>query len=42
MNIKITFLNGNIEESIYIMQLDEFIAKSQEHIVCKLNKPFKD
>ena len=36
MNVKIAFLNGNLEEEIYMMQLEGFIAKNQEHMVCKL------
>ena len=36
MNVKIAFLNGNLEEEIYMMQPEGFIAKNQEHMVCKL------
>ena len=36
MNVKTTFLNGNLEEEIYMMQPEGFIAKNQEHMVCKL------
>ena len=28
MNVKIAFLNGNLEEEIYMMQLEGFIAKN--------------
>ena len=35
-DVKIAFLNGNLEKKIYIMQLEGFIAKNQEHMVCKL------
>ena len=38
MDVKIIFLNGDLKESIYMMQLDGFIAKGQEHLVCKLHK----
>ena len=38
MDVKIAFLNGNLEEEIYMMQLEGFIAKNQEHMVCKLNR----
>ena len=38
MDVKTTFFNNNLDESIYMMQLDGFIAKDQEHIVCKLDK----
>ena len=38
MDVKTTFLNSNFDQSIYMMQQDSFIAKGQEHIVCKLHK----
>ena len=38
MDVKTTFLNGNLEEEIYMMQPESFIAKNQEHMVCKLKR----
>jgi ATP-binding cassette subfamily B (MDR/TAP) protein 1 len=38
MDVKTTFLNGELEEEIYIDQLDGFIAKGQEGKVYKLLK----
>ena len=38
MDVKTVFLNGNLEEEIYMMQLEGFIAENQEHIVCKLKR----
>ena len=38
MDVKTTFLNGNLKEEIYIMQPEGFIAKNQEHMVCKLTR----
>ena len=36
MNVKIAFLNGYLDESIYITQPEGFIAEGQEQKVCKL------
>ena len=38
MHVKIAFLNGYLEENIYMMQPDGFITEGQEHMVCKLHK----
>lgn len=38
MDVKTTFLDGYLEEEIYMAQLDKFIQKGQEHKVCKLLK----
>jgi hypothetical protein len=38
MDVKTTFLNGELEEEIYIDQSDGFVANSQEDMVCKLLK----
>jgi hypothetical protein len=38
MDVKTTFLNGELEEKIYIDQQDGFIANGQEGMVCKLLK----
>ncbi|KAL6351315.1 hypothetical protein AAG906_035107 [Vitis piasezkii] len=38
MNVKTTFLNDDLEENIYIMQLDKFIATAQEHLVYLKNR----
>ena len=38
MDVKTAFLNGNLDESIFMMQPDGFVAKGQEHMVCKLHK----
>ena len=38
MDVKITLLNGNFEEEIYMNQLEGFIEQRKENKVCKLVK----
>ena len=38
MDVKTVFFNGNLEEEIDVMQPKGFIAKNQEHMVCKLKR----
>ena len=33
MDVKTTFLNDNLDENIYMLQPNSFIAKSQERMV---------
>jgi hypothetical protein len=39
MDVKITFLNGELDEEIYMDQPDGFVEKGEEQKVCKLLKP---
>ena len=38
MDAKISFLNGIIEEEVYIEQLEGFVVHGKESHVCKLKK----
>ncbi|KAA0048708.1 gag/pol protein [Cucumis melo var. makuwa] len=38
MDVKTAFLNGNLEGSIFMSQLEGFITQGQEQKVCKLNR----
>jgi hypothetical protein len=38
MDVKTTFLNGELEEEIYIDQPNGFMVKGEERKVCKLLK----
>ena len=38
MDVKTTFLHGDLEEEIYITQPDGFKVAGKENWVCKLNK----
>jgi hypothetical protein len=38
MDVKIAFLNGDLEEDIYMEQPSGFVQRSHEYFVCKLRK----
>ena len=42
MDVKTAFLNGELNEEIYMEQSEKFIVKGQEHKVCKLVKSLYD
>nr|GEV68061.1 hypothetical protein [Tanacetum cinerariifolium] len=42
MNVKTTFLNGDLDEDMYMKQLEGFVMQGNEHKVCKLVKSLTD
>ena len=38
MDVKTLFLNGNIDETIYMVQLENFVSGDLKKMVCKLKK----
>ncbi|KAL9257791.1 Retrovirus-related Pol polyprotein from transposon TNT 1-94-like protein [Drosera capensis] len=38
MDVKTTFLNGDIEETIYMQQPENFVSGDPKKMVCKLKK----
>ena len=42
MDVKTVFLNGGLEEKVYMKLPEGFSSSSNEHLVCKLNKSIYD
>jgi hypothetical protein len=38
MDVKTTFLHGDLEEEIYMKQLEGYVVKGKKELVCKLKK----
>ena len=38
MDVKTAFLNGDLDEDVYMKQPEGFKPEGQEHLVCKLKK----
>ena len=37
MDVKTAFLNGDLEEEVYMKQPEGFSSSDHDHLVCKLN-----
>ena len=42
MDVKIAFLNGDLEEEVYMKQPEGFSSNNGENLVCKLKKSIYD
>ena len=38
MDVKTTFLHGDLDEEIYMKQPEGFTVKDKKELICKLNK----
>ncbi|KAA0048413.1 retrotransposon protein, putative, Ty1-copia subclass [Cucumis melo var. makuwa] len=38
MDVKTTFLNGNLDEEVFMDQPEDFMVEGKEHMVCKLKR----
>ena len=38
IDVKTTFLKGNLDEEVFMVQPERFVIPGKEHIVCKLNR----
>ena len=40
MDVKMTFLNEDLDENVYMAQLKGFVGKEKERMGCRLKNPF--
>ena len=38
VDVKGAYLNGAVEEDVYMRQPERFVEKGKKHLICKLNK----
>lgn len=42
LDVKTTFFQGDLDEKIYMQELEAFVMKGEENLVCKLTKSLYD
>jgi hypothetical protein len=42
IDVKTVFLNGDLQESVYMTQAEGFVIEDKEHMGCRLKKLFMD
>ena len=42
MDVKTAFLDGNLDEELFVDQLEDFMVEEKEHMVCKLKDQYME